>query len=205
MVSDIYDCFWLCECEDDLQASQWSESDTLFFTQYVNMLKTISRLPTEILNLIKDKRLLALGYAEKNVKSAIRKYIGNKYENACQKWEQSNDLSEKTSINLTACKQFKSFPYSNSISHLLQETQIEDFYNNDGEIRLTNDLGEVAVLIDAKTLTEECNPKGTYIRVYELYKNAGGYEIHFLLERRDNNFIQNFYYATYSFKDLILE
>lgn len=30
MVSDIYDCFWLCECEDDLQASQWSESDTLF-------------------------------------------------------------------------------------------------------------------------------------------------------------------------------
>ncbi len=185
---------------------QTASNEAYFFSQYINTLRVISELPQDIFKGVKDKRLLVFGYANEEVKTAIKNYVGNKYEIACQKWEKSNYFSEIAGKSLTANKQFKKrFLCSKKISHLLQETRILNFSNKYGEIRIMNDNEETAILKDAKTITEEINPKHTYIRVYELYKNENGYEIHFLLERCDENLINKFYYATYSFKDMEYE
>ena len=60
-----------------------------FLSQYVNRLRVISFLPEDILKLIKDKRMLALGYAEEKVKKMILDYVGNKVSNAVEIFENS--------------------------------------------------------------------------------------------------------------------
>ena len=201
-VSDGFDYISLSDdpCEPHMQSYE-----TQFFSQYINCLRIISYIPENILKLIKDKRLLAIGYKNDEIKTAIKNYIGNRYENACVRWEKSNETSEFAGKYLAACKQFKKFPYAQSLHNLLQETYITDFYNACGEVRITNDIGETAILANAKTIIEECNPKYAYINAYELYENENDYEVHFLLSQKDENFIDRFYYATYSFTDMMLK
>ena len=54
-------------CEYSLEKETHSPEND-FLSQYINRLRVISHLPQEILEQVKDKRLLAMGYAEPKVK-----------------------------------------------------------------------------------------------------------------------------------------
>lgn len=198
------DTFFYLPVSDDDTEPEMQTYENQFLNQYLNRLRVISYLPEKVLKTVKDKRMLALGFADDDFKNALAEFIGNRYDKAINVWENSNEASEKVARELSASKQFKKFPYPQSFNNLLQESTVSEIRKSGGEIRITLDL-ETITLTEAETVLEECSPENAYVWAYELYKNGNRYELHFLLSKKDENFIDSLYYAQYSFKDLLLE
>lgn len=176
-----------------------------FFAQYIDRLRAISYLPQEILKLVKDKRMLALGYAESAVKKMITEYINSKQKNIYKTYDNSYKVSKQAESGLTVCEQLKYHPFLYSLSFIFEEANIIGVETVDNDIYLTFDFKETVILKDAEVVKQECSPINAYIREYELYKDGKNYELHLLLMKRDENLVAHFYYLTYRFKDMKLK
>ncbi len=173
-----------------------------FLSQYVNRLRIISYLPDEILEQVKDKRLLALGYAEEKVKKTIIEYIDAEKTAALKTLKDSINESLIVSSELTIGTQFKKRLYINSIVELLDEVKITNVERKDNELYIELDNEETFVLTDAETLEEEINAKNTAVEKFELHKTEQGYELHLLLMTQDESLVESFHCVTYGFKDM---
>lgn len=173
-----------------------------FLSQYTNRLRIISFLPDEILKQVKDKRLLALGYAEQKVKKAILKYISIKKTAARLAADKSTEDSIKASYGLTIEKQFDEFT---SIVEVFDQMNITKVVEKDNNLYLELDREDVIVLTNFEKLEEEISPENTFIKHFELYEEEYWYELHLLLMTRDTNLVENFHYVTYKFQDLKYE
>ena len=200
MAPDTYglDLEYLSDCEDMDEKTCKNEFQLL----YLNRLRVISYLPEQILKKVKDKRLLALGYAEKQVKKEILKYIKPKYEVAYAISCKSNNASVEVSKGLTIYEEFKTNRFAHRITILFDGVVIKKVEKVNDEIHLSLDDFNYVVFSGAEITEQEVDLINTRVSEIELYKNEDGYELQFLLEKRDENFIADYYYATIAFKDL---
>lgn len=176
-----------------------------FAAEYANRLRIISYLPEEILKQVKDKRLLAFGYAEQKVKKAIISYAKTATAISIKILERSLKESLDAASGLTIDEEFGKHEYIYSIEELFSESTITGVKRIGNELYIELNREETFVLTDVKTLEEEVNPENTYIEFFELHKVDQGYELHFLLMTTDNNFVENLHYATYRFKDMMFK
>ncbi|MDE6869450.1 MAG: hypothetical protein K2J75_01870 [Clostridia bacterium] len=179
-----------------------NELEKKFLSQYVNRLRIISHLPQEILKQVKDKRLLALGYAEQNVKKSILDYINERTTFAFGVVKNSLEDSLYTTVGLTIDKQFGQRPHIHSLEVLFDEAIITSVSKNKNDLYIELNQKDTIVLTDVETLMEEINPDKTFIKFFELHRTMRNYELHFLLASKDLNFIKHFHYVTYKFKDM---
>ncbi|MDE6585536.1 MAG: hypothetical protein K2K80_02510, partial [Clostridia bacterium] len=173
-----------------------------FLFQYLNRLRVISYLPDGILKLVKDKRLLALGYAEKEVKKEILKFAKPVFDKAMTICEKQSEASIQAEKGLTIHEQFKTRPYSSSLPYLFDGVEITKVEKVDGDIYLTLDEYDTVVFSGAKIIEEETDILNSCVIDIELYKKENCHELHFLLRKINDNLIENYYYATYEFKDM---
>ncbi len=173
-----------------------------FLSQYVNRLRLIQYLPEEILSKVKDKRLLAIGYADQKVKNAIQSYTKIKINDAYTILERSLKSSLKASVGLTIKNQFEKHSYIYSIEELFDETYITNVCKKGNDLYIELDGENTIVLSEVETLEEEIDPQNTEISLFELYKVKQDYELHFLLKVIDDNLAESFHYVTYKFKDM---
>ena len=176
-----------------------------FLFEYLNRLRVISYLPDEILKLVKDKRLLALGYAESKVKNAILEYAKNKYRKAYDLSDNCYARSVEVEKELTVHEQIERSKYLDSLSFLFDGADIIKVEIIGDSIYLTlQDIATVEIC-GAEIIEEEVDMLYSYVREYELYKSGDSYELHLLLVKRDENLISQSFYATYKFKDMKLK
>lgn len=173
-----------------------------FLLQYLNRLRVISYIPENILKTVKDKRMLALGYVEEETKNEILKYIKGKYSEAFDIYEICSAASLEAEKGLTIHEQFKRHLYINSVPFLFDGVKITKAENINDTIYLTIDDNITVVFSEAKIIENEIDIVNSYVSEIELYKKENYYELHFLIMKRDENFIDYYYYVTYSFKDL---
>lgn len=190
---------------EDAEEKEMHSPETDFLSQYVNRLRIISFLPKEILSQVKDKRLLAMGYAEKKVKKAIIKYAKVKKTAALKTLEKSLEDSLKAASGLTIENQFTKHPYIYSIEELFEEATITGVVKMGNDLYIELDKEETFILTNVETLEEEINPENAAVELFELHKIEQGYELHFLLMTTDCNLVENFYYVTYRFKDMMFK
>ena len=175
-----------------------------FLSQYVDRLRVISKLPKEILKLVKDKRLLALGYAEQSVRQMILDYTGEKFKVTSKKFVDCLEDSIYATGGLSIERQFALHPHIYSVEPLFEEAIIERVVKKGKDIYFKLNNGETFVLTDAETLEEEINPDDTFVKFFELHRFKRYHELHFLLRTTDDDFNEDYYYATYRFKDMRL-
>lgn len=175
-----------------------------FLYQYLNRLRVISYLPDNILKLVKDKRLLALGYAEKEAKKEIYNYIRKKYRKAVNLLEKSNKASVNAETDLTIHWQLKKHSYIHSVPFLFDQAEITEFKQNKTKIYLMLDDKVTVFFSGAKIIENEVDILQANVCAIELYKKEKCYELHLLIKKIDENFIENYYYVTYGFKNLII-
>lgn len=176
-----------------------------FFVQYIDKLHAISCLPQDILKLVKDKRMLALGYVESAVKKVITEYIDGKRANIFNNYDNIYKASREAECGLAACEQLKKYPDYYSLSFIFENSTILGVKTVDKDLYLTFGLNLKVILKNAEVVEEECSLVNAYIIEYELYKDGTDYELHFLILKRDENLAPHFYYATYRFKDMELQ
>jgi len=176
-----------------------------FAAEYANRLRIISYLPEEILKQVKDKRLLAFGYAEQKVKKAIISYAKTATTISIKIFENSIKESLDVASELTIDEEFGKHEYIYSIEELFSESTITGVRKIGKELYIELNKKDTFVLTDVEILEEEVNPENTYIEFFELHKVEQAYELHFLLMTTDNNFVENFHYVTYRFRDMIFK
>ena len=176
-----------------------------FLSEYINRLRIISELPEKLLKRVKDKRLLALGYAEPKVKKNISKYAYVKKTAVLTILEKSNEESVNACSGLTIEEQFENNNYINSIVELFEETTITNVYKFENDIFIELDDDIKIVLISSKIIEEEKSPINAYIKFFELHRGQEFYELHLLLMTKDSNLVEHFHYVTYRFKDMRIE
>lgn len=187
--------------ETELESEMHSPEND-FLSQYVNRLRLIQYLPEEILSKVKDKRLLAIGYADQKVKNAIQSYTKIKINDAYKILERSLKSSLKASVGLTIKNQFEKHSYIYSIEELFDETYITNVCKKGNDLYIELDGENTIVLSEVETLEEEIDPQNTEISLFELYNVKQDYELHFLLKVIDDNLAESFHYVTYKFKDM---
>ena len=175
-----------------------------FAAEYANRLRIISYLPEEILKQVKDKRLLAFGYAEPKVKKAIISYARTATAISIKMLEGSLKESLDVASELTIEEEFEKHDIY-SIEELFSESTITGVRKIGNELYIGLNKEDTFVLTDVETLEEEVDPENTYIEFFELHKAEQGYELHFLLMTTDNNFVENFHYVTYRFRDMMFK
>lgn len=199
------DTFGFSEGYSDIDNLEIKTSEDEFLSKYTNRLRVISYLPEEILKSVKDKRLLALGYAEEEVKKSIVGYCRDKYEKAFKEYEESceNTVNVTQGLNIQSCI----FKQKNlqSLAYLFDDAVITEVKISDNKILITIDDDETVILTGASVLEEEVSPVSAYVNAIELYNEDNGYEMHLLVRKRDENFVDNYYYVTYGFKKMKLK
>ena len=128
---------------------------TDFLIQYLNNLRVISYLPENILKGVKDKRLLALGYAEKEAKKEILKYIKNKYKKAYDLCKKYDDIFIEAEKGLTIHEQFTGRIFSHSVPHLFDGVTFTKVKKADGDMYLTLDNFTKVVCSGVEVIEEE--------------------------------------------------
>ena len=172
-----------------------------FLSQYINRLRLISYLPEDILKNVKDKRLLALGYADGQVKKQIIKYAKSKFNRALKIYDKSCEKTVEAEQGLTIHKQFIKHDFP-SLPLLFDDIDIKKTEKVNDNLILKLSDNTTIVFIGAKIIEAETDILNAYVEKIELYKNADTYELHLLLMKRDKNLTENYYYATIAFKDL---
>ena len=173
-----------------------------FLIQYLDNLRIISYLPDNLLKLVKDKRLLALGYAEKEVKKEILKYIKSKYRKAIDEYDKCNIASANAETELTIHGQFKNNFFAHSVPFMFDGANISKVKTVKDKIYLTINGFKNIVFTAAEIIEQEVDIVNSWVNAIELYKKESRYELHFLVNKRDENSVSHYYYVTYAFKDL---
>lgn len=141
-----------------------------FLIQYLNNLRIISYIPKDIIKNVKDKRLLALGYADKETKTALLKYLKNRYSKAYKIYEKCcNDavIAEQT---LTVHKQLKEHFFAKSVPLLFDGVEVTRKKITNIDICLTLDNMDTVIFRGAKVIEEEADILNGIIMNIELYK-----------------------------------
>ena len=60
------------------------------------------------------------------------------------------------------------------------------------------------ILTEGEVIEQEEEMAGSMVIEHELHESNGEYELHLLMQKYDRNFMEEVFYATYSFKDLRL-
>ena len=60
------------------------------------------------------------------------------------------------------------------------------------------------ILTGGEVIEQEEEMAGSMVIEHELHESNGKYELHLLMQKYDRNFMEEVFYATYSFKDLRL-
>lgn len=179
--------------------------DNDFKSQYLNRMRIISYLPEAILGQIKDKRLLAVGYVEKYVKSKLSSYLQSNRKRVIKVFDKVLNQCAEKALNcidgLTIQRQLEENDGIDTISRLFEEEHIIK-HKPKGKNLLIRLTGADVILKNFKVLEQETDPEDTDIKFFELYKNETQYELHFLLKKTQDDLIENFYYQTYSFSDM---
>ena len=196
MVRDTFEYFENYDADEAMPEMRSAEND--FLSQYINRLRIIATLPSEILERIEDKRLLAMGYATPKVKEEILKYTKAKSQAAFKLFESSLEASVLAASGLTIEQEC-------SIENLFDEATITRVTKEANDISIELDDDVTFVLTDAAVLEEEINPENAYIDLFELHKVNNNYELHLLLTTKDDNFVESSHYVTYAFKDMSLK
>ncbi|MDE6442583.1 MAG: DUF4085 domain-containing protein [Clostridia bacterium] len=173
-----------------------------FLIQYLNRLRQISYIPDDVLKTVKDKRLLALGYAEEQTKKEILGYIRGRYIKAQELYEKCCENSFKAEEELTIHAQFKKHKYIYSVPFLFDSAQITKVEKDKDDLYLTLDDSVTIVFSGAEIIEEEIDVVNSCVCDIELYKKQDCYELHLLIMKRDENLVSHYYYATYAFEDL---
>lgn len=184
---------------DDCKHLDGSTRTNDFLYQYVNRLRAISYLPDELLKIVKDKRLLALGYAEEQVRKQLIEYIKDKCNRAYEVKQKCDEASIEAEQGLTIHEQFKEHPFLDCLPLMFDNVEITKFRKAGGEIYLTLEDNVTVVFSGVKILEQEIDFLNTYVYAVELYKEESCYELHLLLTKTDENLVDVYYYATFSF------
>lgn len=170
-----------------------------FKYQYANRLRVISLLPEEIKEQIKNKHLLALGYAGRELKKILNKFIKEIDKGLDLMWRDF-EKNRETNFKITITNQLKDH-YYNYPSEVFDHINIRKLYFQENDLYF--DLGDESVILqNAKVIEEECKPEKTYIERSEIHQVPNGYELHLLIIKIDKNLMENMYYATYFFEDM---
>lgn len=173
-----------------------------FLMQYINVLRIITYLPDNLLKCVKDKRLLALGYAEEELKKEIIDYINIRHEQAKEKWNKNLEDFDCASDGLTICKQLIGHTSLPFVEDVIEEKTILKAERVGKDIYLSLDNDKTIILNDAEIIEEEADTSCSYTIAAELYNNEAKYELHLLIMKRDKNLICSHYYTTYRFSDM---
>lgn len=176
-----------------------------FLIQYVDRMRIITYLPDNILKRIKDKRMLAFGYAESEIKRIIIKYTEDKNKKALTTENRVIKSTIRAERGLTIKKQFGNDPYAPNLIELFDMVNILGTDNVANDIHLMLETGETLILIDAEIIEQEESITNAYVKAIELYRNENDYELHLLVMKRDENYTAYFYYITYKLKDIKLK
>ncbi|MDE5897548.1 MAG: DUF4085 domain-containing protein [Clostridia bacterium] len=173
-----------------------------FMLQYLNRLRVLSYVPEHILKRVRDKRLLALGYADEETKKELLKFAKKKHNEALDLYHKCTQASIKAEQGLTIREQFKDRPYIFSLSFLFDNAEITKIKKVKDKIHLT--LGErmPVVLIGARVIEEEADIVNSWVIHIELYREETCYELHLLIMKRDEQLISHYHHVTYAFQDL---
>ena len=112
---------------------------------------------------------------------------------------------QKSGLRITNFKSWYPFfkhPYTHSLPLLFDETAITKAEVVNDKMYLKLDNYTKLTFSGIKILEEEISVDNTDVKMIELHKMQDCHELHLLLEKIDENFIKNYYYATYAFKDL---
>ena len=175
-----------------------------FLLQYLNRLRIISYIPEDILKGVKDKRLLALGYAEQSAKERILEYTKAKCNKAYDVREKCNEASVKAQEGLTVDRQFKEYDEFYSLPYVFDDTKITEYAKEADEIYITLDGDTKLILSGAEVIEQEVDILNCYVTAIELYKKQNCHELHLLIQKAGEDLIYSYHYATYKFKDLKL-
>lgn len=175
--------------------------DADFRSQILNRLKVISYLPEELSSRIKDKRLLALGYAENQLKQDLLKYLKAKFGAALRKLNKSTENSQKAVSGLTIEKQFENDEWINSIVRLLDERYISKVKVKGNDLHISM-YGISLKLKNFKVVEQEIDPTGLMIKFFELHKNKNNYELNLVMNIMGEDLIDRYYFVSYTFDDM---
>ena len=173
-----------------------------FLLQYLNRLRVISYIPDNILKSVKDKRLLALGYAEQKAKDEILNYTKSKCNNAYEVHEKCNETSVEAQAGLTINKQIDIY---HSVPFLFDNAEITEYKKVKDEIHMTLDDDTKLIFSGAEVIEKEIDLVDCVAYGIELYEMQDCHELHILLQKMGEDLIYRYYYATYKFKDLKLK
>lgn len=202
LIPDTFDYF---PDYDEKAYEPWERSVRADFqSQYINRLRIISMLPDEIRARIKDKRLLALGYADHDLREELLRFADTMQQNDDEAWQQYEWELKKVVSKLTLCDQLYEYD-CDDIHDLLSETVITRKFNIGDNLYIELRDEVVLILSNAKVVEEEINPTNSFPYFYELHERNGKYELHLLLTKVDENLIEHYHYATYSFDDMSLQ
>ena len=173
-----------------------------FQAQFINRMRIISYLPKEIQNKIKNKKLFALGYVDKELVQELKSYL-SQFKLFVEERIQKYERMFRTDYELKITNQLFKYNYD-YLLNIFEGARIKKVYLENDNLYLEMDKTTL-ILEDAKIFEEECNPNNTYIEEAEIHKNWNWFELHFLLDKLDNSFMDNYYYATYGFKNMRFE
>ena len=205
LYKNLYSSFLKAETPDpNLGYSSFEKNivENIFKNRLNEIIKLTKLLPAEILNEIADVRVFALGFVSKKVKDKLLEY---KKENL-QQHLQTIEKVEKENLNNA-----KNLPKDIDILEF-NEILIRSFSKHRNDYVLTLD-GQKIKLYSAeitekefknvRTINLNIPHSGYCIIVYtELYYENGFYELHLLLDNRDEYETQNLCYLTVKCKDI---
>lgn len=177
-----------------------------FKNTYNNRLRLLSLLPENIQRQIKDKRLLALGYAPKKTRNLILSYINSLESPLNAEQEQFEKAQMVIEEALTLKKQIEDAPYSHygNLNGFLEESKISNLSWDNSDLHIGVDAAQEIILTEASILEEDDSPIDGEFCAAEVHQFVDHNELHLLLRKYNDDLVERVFYVTYCFKDIHL-
>lgn len=170
--------------------------------ELMNRMRVYEELPAKIRQRIPDKRLFVMGYAPPKVKKAVLDYLDS-LPDIFEDCEQNNLRELKILSELTINKQ-KQEENIYSINYFFRDEAVKEVIIDTNEIKIRLFDDSEMILTGGEVIEQEEEMAGSMVIEHELHESNGKYELHLLMQKYDRNFMEEVFYATYSFKDLRL-
>ena len=163
--------------------------------ELMNRMRVYEELPAKI-------RLFVMGYAPPKVKKAVLDYLDS-LPDIFEDCEQNNLRELKILSELTINKQ-KQEEDIYSINYFFRDEAVKEVIIDTNEIKIRLFDDSEMILTGGEVIEQEEEMAGSMVIEHELHESNGKYELHLLMQKYDRNFMEEVFYATYSFKDLRL-